>query len=148
MDNNKVNELINEILKDLFHQIMTIQERFVEKSSNIRLSRTEMHIIEIVGDNANLILTEVANKMYITKATASVCVERLVKKGYIIKVPLEKDKRKQGLILSQDGQNCNRIHEDFHEKMVEAITKDFGIEEKKDLVKSLNQLLTFFKEYY
>ena len=38
MNNNEINQMSNEILKELFHQIMTIQEKFVEDSSNLTIS--------------------------------------------------------------------------------------------------------------
>lgn len=148
LDNKDINQMTNEILKELFHQIMTIQQKFVEDSSNLRLSRTEIHIIEIVGDCPDSILTDIANKLYITKATVSVSINRLIEKGLLGRVPLENDKRKYRLVLTQDGKLCHDTHQKFHDKMIEAVTKDFNLNERKELVRALKQMLQFFKEYY
>ena len=148
MNNQEINQMSNEILKDLFYHIMTIQEKFVEKSSNIKLSRTEIHIIEIIGDIPGSILTDIANKLYVTKATASVSINRLVEKGLVERRPLESDKRKQGLVLTQDGKDCYNAHGAFHKQLIEALTKDFKLNEKQELVKGLKQMLEFFKEFY
>ncbi len=148
MNNTEINQMSNEILKELFHQIMTIQEKFVEDSSDLRLSRTEIHIIEIVGDSPGIILTDIANLMYITKATASVSVNRLVDKGLLERVPEKNDKRKHGLVLTGEGHKCYDAHSVFHNRLIEALMKDFKLNEKEELVKALKQMLEFFKEFY
>ena len=148
MNNIEINQMTNEILKELFHQIMNIQEKFVENSSNLKLSRTEIHIIEIVGENTGAILTDIASMMYITKATASVSINRLVEKGLIERMLRENDKRKHGLILTGEGKRCYDAHSDFHKQLIEALTKDFKLNEKQELVKGLKQMLDFFKEFY
>lgn len=148
VDNQEINQMTNEILKDLFYQIMTIQEKFVNKSSNIKLSRTEIHIIEIIGDIPNSILTDIANKLYITKATASVSINRLIKKGLVMRMPLDNDKRKHGLILTDQGSECYDSHAVFHKQLVDSLTNDFNLNEKQELLKGLRQMLEFFKEFY
>ena len=148
LNNNEINQMSNEILKELFHQIMTIQEKFVEDSSNLRLSRTEIHVVEIVGDKPGIILTDIANLMYITKATTSVSVNRLVEKGLLKRMPAEDDRRKYRLILTDEGKKCYDAHGEFHKQLVEALTNDFKLNEKQELVKGLKQMLEFFKEYY
>jgi len=148
LDNKEINQMTNEILKELFYQIMTIQEKFVEKSSNIKLSRTEIHIIEIIGDKPNSILTDIANRLYVTKATASVSINRLVEKGLVKRQPLETDKRKYGLVLTDEGEECYSAHGAFHEKLINALTNEFKLNEREELVKGLKQMLEFFKEFY
>lgn len=140
--------MTNEILKELFHQIMNIQEKFVEKSSDLKLSRTEIHIIEIIGDTPSSILTDIASKLYITKATASVSINRLVEKGLVERRPLEGDKRKQGLVLTQEGIRSYDAHATFHNQLIDALTKDFKLHEKEELLRGLQQMLDFFKEFY
>jgi len=148
LNNNEINQMTNEILKELFHQIMNIQEKFVENSSNIKLSRTEIHIIEIVGECPGSILTDIASKMYITKATTSVSINRLVEKGLLKRMPLENDKRKHGLFLTDEGLKCFNSHAMFHNQLIEALTKDFKLNEREELLKGLKQMLDFFKEFY
>jgi len=148
LNNTEITQMSNEILKELFHQIMTIQEKFVENSSNLKLSRTEIHVIEIVGDNPGIILTDIAGMMYITKATASVSVNRLVEKGLLKRMPSDMDKRKYGLALTDEGRKCYDAHGEFHKQLLEALTNDFKLNEKQELVKGLRQMLDFFKEYY
>jgi len=148
VNNQEINQMTNEILKDLFYQIMTIQEKFINKSSNIKLSRTEIHIIEIIGDYPNCILTDIAGKIYITKATASVSINRLVEKGLVKRLPLENDKRKHGLILTGEGKECYEAHGVFHQQLIDSLTNDFNLNEKEELLKGLKQMLEFFKEFY
>lgn len=148
MNNQEINKMTNEILKELFHKIMTIQEKFVDNSANIKLSRTEIHAIEIVGDSPGSILTDIAGKLYITKATASVSINRLVEKGFVKRLSLANDKRKHGLVLTDEGVKCYDAHAEFHEQLIDALTDDFKLNEKEELLKGLKQMLEFFKEFY
>lgn len=148
LNSTEINQMTNEILKELFHQIMNIQEKFVDSSSDIKLSRTEIHIIEIIGDCPGSILTDIASKMYITKATASVSINRLIAKGLLKRMQLENDKRKQGLALTDEGRKCYDAHGEFHNQLIEALTRDFNLNERQELVKGLKQMLDFFKEFY
>ncbi len=138
--------LLNELLKNLFFKILRIQEKSVSLSSNDVISRTEMHSLEVIQQGQNVTLTLLAEKLGITKATASVCVSRLVKKGYIVKTQLEDDKRKNVLKLKEKGEHLCQKHAVFHEQMIDSLLADFKISEYPQLLKGLEALYLFFND--
>ncbi len=147
METEQIRDVLNGYLKDIFFRVLDIQAKQVSIASKKRLSRTELHSIEIIKDVPDPILTDVADKLHISKATASVCIDRLVKKGFVSKNISKDDKRKSTLALTQIGEDTYHQHKEFHEKMVDSLLKDFDISEYPELLKGLKNLADFFNSY-
>lgn len=144
MTEEVIRKLLNQILKDLFFKILKIQAKMVSRSAEESISRTEMHTLEAIEESEYVTLTQIAEKLCVTKATASVTVKRLVKKGFVKKVKEENDKRISTLKLTQKGENSCSKHREFHEGLVDGILHDFNIEDHPHVVKSLQALLDYF----
>jgi len=144
MDEQEIRTLLNQVLKDLFYKILRLQEKSVSQSSNSTITRTEMHILEVVQDEQDVTLTRLADALGITKATASVSVSRLTEKGYLYKDASEQDKRKSLLKLTEAGEESCWKHRQFHDMMIESLLRDFKIEDYPYVLKSLQALLDFF----
>ena len=147
MTENAERALINEFLKDIFYRVLDIQAKQVSIATEKRLSRTEMHAIEIIKDTPAPILTSVADQLRVSKATASVCIDRLVKKRFVTKNNFETDKRKYTLALTEIGEQCYQQHFAFHERMVDALLTGFKLSEYPELMRGLENLAHFFHSY-
>ena len=71
MTDDQLRELLNSILKDLFFKILRLQEKSVSKLTDDNISRTEMHALEVIQETENVTLTQLADRLGITKATGS-----------------------------------------------------------------------------
>ena len=138
-------KLVNTILKDLFHEIMSIQERNVSRASKGKLSRTEMHMLETLGEGKANILSDVARVLNITAATASVSMARLVNKGFVERKLIKGDRRKYYLELTDLGRSCYLNHKRFHEELVASVIDEFEIEKFPDLLRALSSMNDFFR---
>jgi len=147
MDNEQIRGLLNDYLKSIFFRVLDIQAKQVSLATQKRLSRTELHSIEIIKDASEPILTDVADTLHVSKATASVCVDRLVKKGFVSKHISSQDKRKFTLALTPIGEETYYQHKTFHDNMVDSLLKDFQIEQYPELLKGLKNLSDFFNSY-
>jgi len=147
MEKNQTKELINNYLKEIFYRVLDIQAKQVSIATEKRLSRTEMHSIEIIKDSGNPILTYVADKLRVSKATASVCIDRLVKKGFVLKKLFAGDRRKYSLELTDTGELCYSQHKEFHDKMVDALLYDFKLDEYPELLRGFRNMADFFNKY-
>ena len=145
MTEQEIRALLNQVLKDLFHRILKLQEQSVSRSANDSISRTEMHALEAVQDSPKATLTQVADILGVTKATVSVSVTRLVNKGYLLKTKVENDKRKSVLQLTEKGEFCCKKHRQFHDMLVQSVLKEFDIADYPEVLKSLQALLSFFE---
>jgi DNA-binding MarR family transcriptional regulator len=144
MTEEVIRKLLNQILKDLFFKILKLQAKMVSRAAQENISRTEMHTLEAIEGSEYVTLTQIADKLCITKATASVTVKRLVKKGFVKKVKEENDKRISTLKLTAKGEESCSKHREFHEGLVDGILHEFNIAEHPHVVKSLQALLDYF----
>ena len=106
-----------------------------------------MHAIEIIKDTPAPILTSVADQLRVSKATASVCIDRLVRKKFVSRNNFEQDKRKYTLALTDIGEQCYQQHNAFHERMVDALLNGFKLDEYPELMRGLENLAAFFHKY-
>ena len=131
-------ETINGYLVDVFNQMLDIEESSLAQSQFNDLSIKEMHAIEAIGMYSEHTTTEVANKLNVTVGTLTVAVNALVKKGYVVRLKSEADRRI--VILGY------RLHRKFHEKLVLKTIEGMNAEEMAVLVKGLHNLYDFLHE--
>ena len=134
----------NDILSNLFQEIMTIEGRKLITEEFSDITNNDMHIIEAVGINEPRNMSTVAAKMMVTVGTLTTAVNGLVKKGYIDRARGEKDRRVVNLVLTEKGRRAYAHHRKFHEDMIEAIVHNLSEEEANVLVKALQNVHDFF----
>lgn len=142
MDNRK---LLNELLVELFNYILLLEERNLKVHGLKKLSITEIHIIEAIHKVKVPSMTEVAQKLMVTVGTLSTSVNRLIQKGFVASRRSEQDRRVVLLSLTQKGEEALKIHDDFHEKMIDNILENTKFNEDELLINSLQKLMDFFK---
>lgn len=146
MDNSKL--VLNELLVDLFNNILRIEEKALHDGETKDLSVTEMHTLEAIGTSGERSMSEVARKLNITVGTLTIAINKLIGKGYVVRRRIEEDKRVVLVGLTEKGLNANRIHERFHDEMVKATIEQLSEQEEEILIGSLSKLSEFFKEKY
>lgn len=148
MTKDRTKTLINQILVDLFHDILEIEEKSITTRTNPPITMNEMHIIEMIGLNRARSMGEVARDLGITLPSLTSGINRLVKKGYVDRKRTEEDRRVVKVELTKEGIQVYRAHELFHEQMVDALIQDLKIEELPILMDSLDRLREFFRIRY
>lgn len=106
------------IVDEMFHRIVNKMNR-IESSprdfgTGFVLHPSEIHTIEVIGNNPGINLTELAEKQGVTKGAASQMISRLEKKKLIIKMKEVDNDRKIYLKLSDIGLKAYDGHNDFH----------------------------------
>jgi DNA-binding MarR family transcriptional regulator len=104
-----------------FQSIMALAQR-LEKSprkfgTDKNLSHAEIHLIEIIGDNEGVSVTDISRLLGITKGAVSQSLKRLEAKGISTK---EKDPDNLSRVivkLTAKGMTAFWSHKDWHEKM-------------------------------
>lgn len=138
---------INEVLVKLFNEIMDIEEKAIITEEFKDISNNDMHIIEAIGKEEPKNMSAIAKRLSVTVGTLTIAINNLVKKGYVNRVRSEEDRRVVLISLSEKGNKAFDHHKRFHEEMVEATLRDLDAEESKVLVRALQNLSNFFKEY-
>lgn len=138
---------LNELLVNLFNYILLIEEKNL-RDQNVDLSMTEVHILEAIEKSDSNMMSAIAKRLMVTQGTLSVSTAKLVKKGYINRVKDEKDKRIVRLTLSEKANDVLKIHEKFHTEMIDKVVDELEVDKDEKLMKSLENVLAFFKERY
>ena len=142
-----VKEALNELLVNVFNYITNIEELNL-KSKGVNVSMTEVHIIEAINNSPVPIMTNVATKLLITTGTLTTAINSLVRKGYVVREQSEEDRRKVFLRLTEKGKLVIKIHDEFHDDMIDNTIKDLKIEEDSELIKALQNIQKYFSAKY
>ncbi|WP_443659485.1 MarR family winged helix-turn-helix transcriptional regulator [Clostridium algidicarnis] len=145
---NKSISTINELLVETFNDILTIEQNAINSGAFKDISVTEVHTIDAIGMYEPRTMTEVAKELDITVGTLTIAINNLVKKEYVERKKSEEDRRLVMVQLTKKGKLAYRIHEKFHSDMVKATIEGLTKEEEETLVKSLENLNSFFREKY
>ncbi len=141
-------EELNTLFVDTFTAIMQVEEKSLKHVGQGELSIAEFHTLECIGRGQDSCRTvgEIAEALNVTVPTVTVCVNKLVKKGYVTKKKSEKDARVAIIELTDAGKKMNRLHRFFHEQMVLSIRRGFDDEEMEYLLRCIRKLNAFFAE--
>ena len=141
-------EELNTLLVDTFDTVLRVEEKSLKQVGNGELSIAEFHTLECIssGEDQSRTVGEIAEALRVTVPTVTVCVNKLVKKGYVTKTRSEKDARIAIITLTPEGKKMNRLHRFFHEQMVLSIRHEFNDEEMDCLLRCIRKLNEFFEE--
>jgi len=138
---------INEILVNLVHEIWDLEEQAIITDEFKDLSNNDMHIIESIGMGVDSTMSMVAKKLGITAGSLTTSINGLVNKKYVLRERGEIDRRIVYICLTEKGQKAYRHHARFHENLTEAVIASLEEEEVPVLLKALNTLSEFCKNY-
>ena len=85
--------------------------------------------------------------MNVTVGTLTTSMNNLVKKGYALRRRSEKDRRVVYISLTEKGERAFHHHADFHTQMTDAVIRNLEKDELRVLMKMLNALSVFFRNY-
>ena len=143
----KAKNLVNELLVEVFNQILTIEEKILKKKG-VELSMTEIHVLEAVRNVEPPTMSNVANRLRVTVGTLTTSIHTLVKKNYVIRRRDEHDKRIVLLELTDEAIDVLKIHDNFHDEMIDSVFKELKLDEDEVLIKSLERVSEYFKTKY
>ena len=138
-------ETINDILVNLFYEILELEEKAIITDEFRDISNNDMHIIEAIGIEAPRNMSVIAQKLHVTVSTLTINMNGLEKKGYICRERSQKDKRVVYVTLTDNGRKAFYHHRDFHKKMIKAIVRDLNEQEMEILYRCLENLNSFFE---
>lgn len=145
---NEDQRIINELLVEIFNDILIIEQNAISSGEFSDISVTEIHTIEAIGISELKSMSEIAALLDITVGTLTIAINNLVKKGYVERQKSENDRRIVRVSLTKKGKIAYRLHEKFHSDMVLSCIQGLTENETNILVGSLGKLNNFFKEKY
>lgn len=130
----------NYIIKKIPRKLLNIINNFNESDKKARdfgtdemLHLSEIHLIEFIGDNEKLSVSEIARRKNITRAAVSKTLVRLEDKKLIIK-DINPDNRTQIIIsLTRKGWTAYCEHKKYHENINKIIFSCVNNNSKEDI---------------
>lgn len=142
---NNTQKVLNELVVQIFDDIIKIEEKTLKQGALSDLSVTEMHTLEAIGMYTQRTMSEVALDLKITVGTLTTAINKLIKKDYVARKRIEEDRRVVLVELTKKGKLAYRLHEKFHNDMITATIDGLSAGEEKVLISSLEKLNNFFK---
>src|SRR5690606_14553584 len=137
-------KMINTLLVDVFNHILRIEEATL-KENNVTLSMTEVHVLEAIRNTEVPTMGEIAKRLRVTLGTLTTSVNILFKKKYVFRYSDEIDRRKVYIKLTDSAKEVLRLHDSFHDEMIDAVFADLELDKDEVLMKSLENITDYFK---
>ncbi|MEL4105697.1 MarR family transcriptional regulator [Oscillospiraceae bacterium CM] len=138
---------LNDMLMQIYHNIVRFEEEFLQNNSRIDLTIREMHLIECVGTDKNgKTVSEIADYLKVAKPSVTVAVNKLEKKGYLSKNSCRTDGRVVRVTLTREGRKIDAYHKRYHLSMIHEIENEFGEDEQAYVVRVIARLNKFFEK--
>lgn len=97
---------------------MVIEDRTMDRKQIPDLAIGELHVIETVNKNNNKPMSLIAKKEHVTVGALTICVNRLVQKGYLLRTRDEMDQRVIKLSVTPKAKKVLKFHDQFHETII------------------------------
>lgn len=136
---------LNELLVYLFNHILYLEEKNL-KDKGIRLSMTEVHTLENIEKSTTKTMTDIAKLQMVTQGTLTVAVNRLVKKGFVWRQRDKEDKRVIRLELTPVAHEVLKVHNRFHESMIDSLISEMHVDDDANLMIALERIMEYFKK--
>lgn len=139
---------INNFLVTVFNEVLRTEEISLKTKEFKNLSMREMHVIEAVCDaaeNKNNTASEIASSQKITAGTLTATIITLEKKGFVLRLPDQRDKRSVRIIPTEKGKIANEVHSSFHHEMVSSVISAMKEDELAMFVKGLAAVQDFLQ---
>lgn len=140
-----ITSTLNEVLVKLFRDITIIEEKAIKTGEYKDLTVNDMHVIEAIDVAAPKNMSSVARALSVTTGTLTISVNGLVKKGYVSRTRSEEDRRVVLVSLTEKGCKAFAQHQDFHQKMIDAVVEGLTVEEQVILERALKNANQFFR---
>ncbi len=140
--------MLNDMLLEVYHNILRVEEEFLRSDSRINLTIREMHLIECVGQDSEngRTVSEIADYLKVAKPSVTVAVNKLERKGYLQKSGSQTDGRVVHVTLTREGRKVYLYHDRYHLNMIREIEDEFNEEEREYLVRVIGKLNKFFEK--
>lgn len=130
----------------IFDNVLLTEEEALSKGYFSDLSVVELHTIDAIGPYEARTMTETAKYLGITTGTLTVAIDRLIKKGYVLRERDASDRRIVRVSLTKNGKLAGRIHSKFHNVLAQRILDPYSKEERDMLVKMTLEIDKFVQE--
>jgi len=145
---NDYEKKINDLLLDIYDKILVTEEKALSRGIFKDISVAEMHTLEGIGLYGNRTMSETAATLGITTGTLTVAIDRLVRKGYVVRRRDTEDRRVVRIELTKKGKLAYRMHNKFHNLLVDRLISPLDEPQRDVLMQTLACIAEFITDQY
>ncbi len=109
----KIHRIVNKFIR--------MEESTIPFGEGMEITHNDIHVIQTIGDNKGMNVTEVGEYFGITKSAASQKTTKLAQKGFLVKEKSARNDKELQLGLTETGWRAYQMHEQYHGKNVTEI---------------------------
>lgn len=129
----------------LYNLTMQREKKELKSSQFNDISVNDLHIVHIVALNKNITISQISQKIMLTKATLTRSIDKLERLGYVERVYSKSDRRVTNIKLARRGKLLYRLHNLEHKKYVDTLLSNLSKDEKTRFSEDLDKLIEYIK---
>ena len=126
-------EEMSESLVRIFENVLLTEEKSLSRGYFSDLSLAEMHTLTAIGPYEAKTMSQTAQSLGITTGTLTVSIDRLVKKGYVIRRRDDRDKRIVRISLTKDRDKLLVLVKQIDVHVAELLARYEGAEAEEKI---------------
>jgi DNA-binding MarR family transcriptional regulator len=151
MGSSPINDLIivDQLFNKLFEKYSRIESKKFFSDDLADLTVIEIKTLLVIGHGNEIKkMSDIANTLGVTFGTPTVTIDRLIKKGYVIRKRDDIDRRQVFISLSEKGQEIYGSILVLKNVLAEKIYGILSVEERKALIEVLSTLNSHFDDIF
>lgn len=146
---NKEEKVLYKKLEEAFLYVANlttvVEERTMDTKQITDLTIGELHVIEMVDKYNNKPMSLIANKLKVTVGSLTICINRLVQKGYLLRIRHEEDHRIILISITPKGKKVLKVHDKFHDDILGLVLEGVTLQQA---MKVMTQFAMVLENYY
>ncbi len=148
MDKKNI-ELFEELLFRIVNRFNALEKHPMKFGTKHQLYHSERHMLDKIGDNPGMNVTEFATKVGVTKGAISQVISKLEKKGFVRRFNKDGSNKEIQISMTDIGRTVynkrKKLNKEVHSHMIAELNK-YSEGKVKSFVKILTWLDKFLEE--
>ncbi|WP_024831275.1 MarR family winged helix-turn-helix transcriptional regulator [Ruminiclostridium josui] len=141
--------IVDELFRKLFDKYNKLESKKFFSKTLDDLTVIEINTIVVIGHGEeDKKMSEIANTLGVTFGTPTVTVDRLIKKGYVIRRRDNEDRRRVFISLSETGKDVFKSITTIRNILAEKIYGILSEDDRKALINILSSLNSHFDDIF
>lgn len=136
---------LDELLSILFSKSEQMEEDLKKESAIEELSIKQLQCIELIIELQHPNLSELAEKLKITKPSVTAMIDKLEKLQYVERIQSDTDRRSAHVHLTPKGEIAAQLHHNLHHSIAQKLTSSLTESEKDILIVLLSKAIQSFQ---
>lgn len=146
MDRKKASKDIAELFIKMVNKYNALEKIPARHGTKHNLYHSERHMLDKIGDNTGMNVTEFAAAAGVTKGAISQLVTKLEKKGIVTRYKKSTNDKEVFLELTKTGKEVYRQHKEINEKTITPLVEELN-NHSDEKVEFLLHMFKWFDDY-